>query len=54
MPEGIASDFVDGARVSRERLQILLRVRHRAHVNSAVFGGSEVSDVALVVLGEVD
>lgn len=54
VPEGIASDFVDGARVSRERLQILLRVRHRAHVNGAVFGGSEVSDVALVVLGEVD
>lgn len=52
--ERIAPQLVDWARVPRVRVQVLLRVRHRALVDSAVFRCREVVHVLLAVRREVN
>ena len=54
MPEGIASDSVDGTCVARIGFEILLWVWHWAHVDGAVLSCSEIGNVWFTVLREVD
>jgi hypothetical protein len=42
VPEGVASDLIDRSSVAVVGLIVVVRIRHRASMNSAVLSGSEI------------
>ena len=53
MPEGITSDLVDRPSMAIVSLIVLLRVRDRAAMDTAIFCGSEI-DHSILCFGEID